>query len=66
MGAGGCFLRTRSLCTLSTICCSNEQIYASFVGKVGQMAPEQCIDGREKEEGNQRATGEWDGGFYIC
>ena len=45
LGAGGFFLRTRSLCTLSAICCSNEQIYAGFGGKVGQLAPEQCNNG---------------------
>ena len=26
LGVGGCFLRTRSFCTLSIIFCSNEQI----------------------------------------
>ena len=49
LGGGGCFLRTRSLCTLSIICRSNEQIYAGFGGKVGQLVPEQCINGRKKE-----------------
>ena len=45
---GGCFLRTRSLCTLSIIFCSNEQIYAGFGGKIGQLVPERCINGRKK------------------
>ncbi len=44
LGVGGFFLRTRSLDTLSIICCLNEQIYAGFGGKVGQLAPEQCIN----------------------
>ena len=45
MGAGGWFfLRTRSLCILSAICCSNEQICTGFLGKVvGRM-----VIGREK------------------
>ena len=55
VGVGGCFLRTRSLFTLSIICCSNEQIYAGFGGKVGQLVPKRCIDGRKK--GNQTAAG---------
>ena len=64
MGAGGCFfLRTRSLCILSAICCSNKQIYAGFGGKVGPLAPKLCVLGREKEGGNQTATGEWHGGI---
>ena len=49
LDVGGCFLMTRSLCTLSNICCSNEQIYAGFGGKVGQLVPKQCINGRKKE-----------------
>ena len=49
LDGGGCFLRTRSLCTLSIIFCSNEQIYAGFGGKVGQLVPEWCINGRKKE-----------------
>jgi hypothetical protein len=44
----GCFLMTRSLCTLSIIFCSNEQIYAGFGGKIGQLVPERCINGRKK------------------
>ena len=45
LGADGFFLRTRFLCTLFAICCSNGQIYAGFGGSVGQLAPELCIDG---------------------
>ena len=45
VGVGGIFLRTRSLCTLSAICRSNEQIYTGFGGKVGQLVPEQCLVG---------------------
>ena len=56
LGVGGCFLRTRSLCTLLIIFCSNEQIYASFGGKDGQLVPERCIDGKKIE--NQTAAGE--------
>ena len=52
LGAGGFFLRTRSLCTLSAICCSNDQMYAGVGGKVGQLAPEQCVNGQEKEVGS--------------
>ena len=37
LDVGGCFLMTRSLCTLSIIFCSNEQIYAGFGGKFGQL-----------------------------
>ena len=48
LGVGGCFLRTRSLCTVSIIFCSNEQIYTGFGGKVGQLVPERCIDGRKR------------------
>ena len=66
LGASGFFLRTRSLCTLQEICCSNEQIYTGIGGKVGQLAPEQCVNGQEKEGGNQTATGEWYGGIYEC
>ena len=66
LGASVFFIRTRSLCTLSAICCSNEQIYVGFGGKVGQLAPKQCINGQEKEGGNQTATGEWHGGIYEC
>ena len=56
-GAGGwVFLRTRSVCTLSAICCSNEQIYAGFGGQVGPPATEQCVLGQEREKGNQRAN----------
>ena len=66
LGSGGFFLQTRLLCTLSAICCSNEQIYAGFGGKVGQLAPKQCINGQEKEGGNQTAMGEWDGGFTYA
>ena len=54
-GVGGCFLRTRSLCTLLVIFCSNVHIYAGFGGKVGQLVPERCIDGRKRE--NQTAAG---------
>ena len=61
LGVGGCFLKTRSLCTLSAICCSNESIYAGFGGKAGPLAPKQCVLGREKEGGNQTVTGEWHG-----
>ena len=63
VGAGGIFLRTRLLCTLSAIYCSNKQIYAGFGGKVGQLAPKQYVKGREKEGGNQMATSEWHGGI---
>ena len=67
VGVGGCFLMTRSLCTLSIIFCSNEQIYAGFGGKVGKLADKQCIDGRIKGGGsNQTASGEWHGGYYEC
>ena len=56
-GAGGWyFLRTRLVCTLSAICCSNEQIYAGFGGQVGPPATEQCVLGREREGGNQKAN----------
>ena len=55
-GAGGwCFLSTRSVCTLSAICCSNEQIYAGFGGQVGTPALEHCVLGREREGGIQIA-----------
>ena len=64
MGSGSFFLSTRSMCTLSAICCSNEQICTGFGGKVGQLAPEQCINGQEKEGDNQTATGEWHGCFF--
>ena len=60
---GWCFLRTRSVCTLSAICCSNEQIYAGFGGQAAPPAPGQCVLGREEEGGNQMATGEWHGGI---
>ena len=49
LGVGGCVLRNRSLCTLSVIFCSNEQIYAGFGGKVRQLVPKQCINGRKKD-----------------
>jgi hypothetical protein len=62
LGAGSFFLKTRLLCTLSEICCSNQKIYAGVGGKVGQLAPKQCVNGQEKEGGNQTATGEWHGG----
>ena len=39
LGAGGFFLRTRSLCTLSAICCSNEQIYAGFEARLDNWRP---------------------------
>ena len=56
-GAGGwCFLSTRSVCTLSAICCSNEQIYAGFGGQVGTPALKHCVLGREREGGNQMAN----------
>ena len=55
LGVGGCVLRTRSLFTLLVILSSNEQICAGFGGKVLQLVPEQCIDGRKEE--NQMAAG---------
>ena len=64
-GAGGCFLRTRSLCTLLTICWSNEQIYAGFRVKVVQLVPEWFINGRERW-GNETATGELHGIIHKC
>ena len=64
MAWGWCFLRTRLVCTLSAICCSNKQIYAGFGGQGGPLATEHCVLGREKKLGgvNQTATGEWRGG----
>ena len=52
MGASVFFLRTRSMCTLSAFFCSNEQIYAGVGGKVGELAPKQCVNGQEKEGGS--------------
>ena len=49
MVAGGFVLRTRSLCTFSAICCSNKLIYVGFGSRVGQLAPEQFVNGRDKE-----------------
>ena len=63
LGAGGFPLRTRLLCTLSAIFCSNELIYAGFGGMVGKLAPEQCVNGQEKEGVNQTTTAELQGGI---
>ena len=62
------FYSGQGLCVLcwQSVVQSNEQIYKGFRGKVGRLAPKQCIDGREKEGGNQTATGEWHGGIYEC
>ena len=49
VGAGWLFCRTRSMCTLSAICCSNEQIYAGVGGKVGHLAPKQCVRGKKRQ-----------------
>ena len=43
VGSGCPLRRTRSMSTLLAICCSNEQIYAGVGGKVGHLAPEQCV-----------------------
>ena len=56
VGAGWLFRRTRSMCTLLAICCSNEQIYAGIGGKVGHLAPKQCVRG-EKRRGQSNGDG---------
>ena len=57
MVAGVFFLRTRFMCTLSAICCSNEQIYVGVGGKVGRLAPELSINGRDKKGGQSDGDG---------
>jgi len=62
LGAGGWFFRrTRLLCILLAICCSNKEICSGFLGKVvGRLAPDQCLIGQENRRqaiGRQRVNG---------